>query len=142
MDRTGHASGPRHGSSDSSRNGACAGSDELSKGMQQKVQFILDRAHDPDLLILDERFSGLICDAQVMKDTVLDLRSRGKTILFSTTSWSRPKTVRAAVHHCAGAEAGGWRALGYQADTERTPSRDRVRRKPQVGRASVCRKSL
>src|SRR5947207_5192837 len=41
--------------------------------------------HDPDLLILDEPFSGLDpVNAQVIKDTVLDLRSRGKTILFST----------------------------------------------------------
>jgi len=48
--------------------------DELSKGL-----------HDPDLLILDEPFSGLDpVNAQVMKDTVLDMRRRGKTILFST----------------------------------------------------------
>src|SRR6266705_3239731 len=59
--------------------------DELSKGMQQKVQFISTVLHDPDLLILDEPFSGLDpVNAQVMKDTVLDLRRRGKTILFST----------------------------------------------------------
>ena len=59
--------------------------DELSKGMQQKVQFISTVLHDPDLLILDEPFSGLDpVNAQVMKDTVLELRSRGKTILFST----------------------------------------------------------
>src|SRR5216110_3375308 len=59
--------------------------DELSKGMQQKVQFISTVLHDPDLLILDEPFSGLDpVNAQVMKDTLLDLRSRGKTILFST----------------------------------------------------------
>src|SRR2546423_12103808 len=58
---------------------------DLSKGMQQKVQFISTVLHDPDLLILDEPFSGLDpVNAQVMKDTVLDLRSRGKTILFST----------------------------------------------------------
>src|SRR5213083_1689838 len=59
--------------------------DELSKGMQQKVQFISTVLHDPDLLILDEPFSGLDpVNAQVMKDTVLDLRSRDKTIIFST----------------------------------------------------------
>src|SRR2546427_1627582 len=59
--------------------------DELSKGMQQKVQFISTMLHDPDLLILDEPFSGLDpVNAQVMKDTVLDMRHRGKTILFST----------------------------------------------------------
>ena len=59
--------------------------DELSKGMQQKVQFISTMLHDPDLVVLDEPFSGLDpVNAQVMKDTVLELRSRGKTILFST----------------------------------------------------------
>src|SRR5207237_4239559 len=58
---------------------------DLSKGMQQKIQFISTVLHEPDLLILDEPFSGLDpINAQVMKDTVLDLRSRGKTILFST----------------------------------------------------------
>src|SRR5439155_21540122 len=59
--------------------------DELSKGMQQKVQFISTMLHDPDLLVLDEPFSGLDpVNAQVMKDAVLDLHRRGKTILFST----------------------------------------------------------
>src|SRR5947209_16785371 len=59
--------------------------DELSKGMQQKVQFISTVLHDPDLLVLDEPFSGLDpVNTQVMKDTVLDMRRRGKTILFST----------------------------------------------------------
>ena len=59
--------------------------DELSKGMQQKVQFISTVLHDPDLVILDEPFSGLDpVNTQVMKDVVLDLHSRGKTILFST----------------------------------------------------------
>src|SRR5256884_1464533 len=58
---------------------------ELSKGMQQKVQFISTMLHDPDLVILDEPFSGLDpVNAQVVKDTVLELRRRGKTILFST----------------------------------------------------------
>src|SRR5947209_18890930 len=53
--------------------------------MQQKVQFISTVLHDPDLLVLDEPFSGLDpVNTQVMKDTVLDLRRRGKTILFST----------------------------------------------------------
>ena len=59
--------------------------DELSKGMQQKVQFISTVLHDPDLVILDEPFSGLDpVNTQIMKDVVLDLHSRGKTILFST----------------------------------------------------------
>src|SRR6185312_843526 len=59
--------------------------DELSRGMQQKVQFIAALLHDPDLVILDEPFSGLDpINAQALKDTVLDLRRRGKTVVFST----------------------------------------------------------
>ena len=58
---------------------------ELSKGMQQKVQFISTVLHDPDLLIMDEAFSGLDpVNAEVLRNTVLELRRRGKTILFST----------------------------------------------------------
>ncbi|HYK10956.1 MAG TPA: ATP-binding cassette domain-containing protein [Gemmatimonadales bacterium] len=58
---------------------------ELSKGMQQKVQVISTLIHDPDLLVLDEPFSGLDpVNAQVLKDEVLDLKQRGKTILLST----------------------------------------------------------
>ena len=58
---------------------------DLSKGMQQKVQFISTVLHDPELLILDEAFSGLDpVNAEMLRNTVLDLRRRGKTILFST----------------------------------------------------------
>ncbi|HEY7686997.1 MAG TPA: ATP-binding cassette domain-containing protein [Gemmatimonadales bacterium] len=58
---------------------------DLSKGMQQKVQFISTVLHEPDLLILDEPFSGLDpVNSELMRNTVLDLRRRGKTILFST----------------------------------------------------------
>ena len=59
--------------------------DELSKGMQQKVQFITCLLHEPDLLILDEPFSGLDPVNQiVMKDIMSDLKSKGRTIVFST----------------------------------------------------------
>ena len=58
---------------------------DLSKGMQQKVQFISTILHDPELVVLDEPFSGLDpVNSQVLRDTVLDSRRRGKTILFST----------------------------------------------------------
>jgi ABC-2 type transport system ATP-binding protein len=59
--------------------------DELSRGMQQKVQFIGTLLHDPDLVILDEPFSGLDpINAQALKDTVVHLKKRGKTVIFST----------------------------------------------------------
>ena len=59
--------------------------DELSRGMQQKVQFIGTLLHDPDLVILDEPFSGLDpINAQALKDTIFDLKRRGKTVIFST----------------------------------------------------------
>jgi len=58
---------------------------ELSKGMQQKVQFITAVLHDPDLLILDEPFSGLDpINLELLKEIVLDLKRAGKTIIFST----------------------------------------------------------
>jgi ABC-2 type transport system ATP-binding protein len=58
---------------------------ELSKGMQQKVQFITAVLHDPDLLILDEPFSGLDpINVELLKEIVLDLKRAGKTIIFST----------------------------------------------------------
>jgi ABC-2 type transport system ATP-binding protein len=59
--------------------------EELSKGMQQKIQFIAALLHDPDLIIMDEPFSGLDpVNATLLMDTLLDLRKQGKAILFST----------------------------------------------------------
>jgi ABC-2 type transport system ATP-binding protein len=60
-------------------------SSELSKGMQQKIQFIAAVMHDPDLLILDEPFSGLDpVNVDLLQDLVLELKAAGKTIIFST----------------------------------------------------------
>jgi ABC-2 type transport system ATP-binding protein len=59
--------------------------ESLSKGMQQKVQFVAAVIHEPDLLVLDEPFSGLDpINADVLRDIVREQRGRGKTILFST----------------------------------------------------------
>ena len=59
--------------------------EELSKGMQQKIQFIAALIHDPDLIIMDEPFSGLDpVNATLLQDTLLELKAAGKTILFST----------------------------------------------------------
>jgi ABC-2 type transport system ATP-binding protein len=59
--------------------------EELSKGMQQKIQFIAALLHDPELIIMDEPFSGLDpVNAALLMDTLVDLRRQGRTILFST----------------------------------------------------------
>ncbi len=59
--------------------------EELSKGMQQKVQFIATIMHDPELVILDEPFSGLDpINVNLIKDIMLDIKAKGKTIIFST----------------------------------------------------------
>ena len=59
--------------------------EELSKGMQQKIQFIATVVHDPQLIILDEPFSGLDpINANLIKDEIYELAQRGKQILFST----------------------------------------------------------
>lgn len=58
---------------------------DLSKGMQQKVQFAGALQHDPELVILDEPFSGLDpVNSQVMKEVVVDVARSGRTVLFST----------------------------------------------------------
>ena len=59
--------------------------EELSKGMQQKVQFITTVIHDPELLIFDEPFSGFDpVNAELLKNEILELKNKGKTIIFST----------------------------------------------------------
>ncbi|HKD44640.1 MAG TPA: ATP-binding cassette domain-containing protein [Candidatus Angelobacter sp.] len=59
--------------------------EELSKGMQQKIQFIAALMHDPDFIIMDEPFSGLDpVNTVLLKDVLLELKGKGKTILFST----------------------------------------------------------
>jgi len=58
---------------------------DLSKGMQQKVQFIVTILHDPDLMIIDEPFSGLDpVNRRVIKDLLMDFRQRGGSIVMST----------------------------------------------------------
>ncbi len=59
--------------------------DELSKGNQQKVQFIAAIVHDPEVLIMDEPFSGLDpVNSSIMREAFLEMRGRGKTLVFST----------------------------------------------------------
>ena len=60
--------------------------EDLSKGMQQKVQFIATVLHEPKLIILDEPFSGFDpINANLIKDEILELREKGSTIIFSTS---------------------------------------------------------
>ncbi|ADR22404.1 ABC transporter ATP-binding protein [Marivirga tractuosa] len=59
--------------------------EDLSKGMQQKVQFVSTVMHEPELIILDEPFSGFDpINANLIKDEILSLREKGSTIIFST----------------------------------------------------------
>jgi len=58
---------------------------DLSKGMQQKVQFVSTVLHEPDLIILDEPFSGFDpINANLIRDEILELKQKGSTIIFST----------------------------------------------------------
>lgn len=59
--------------------------EELSKGMQQKIQFVTTVLHEPRLLIFDEPFSGFDpINASLLKDEILNLRDKGATVIFST----------------------------------------------------------
>jgi ABC-2 type transport system ATP-binding protein len=59
--------------------------DELSKGMQQKVQFVSTITHDPKLIVLDEPFTGLDpVNTEMMKNEIINLKNNGATIIFST----------------------------------------------------------
>ncbi|WP_068776855.1 ABC transporter ATP-binding protein [Paenibacillus sp. FJAT-26967] len=59
--------------------------EELSKGNQQKIQFIASVLHDPEVIIMDETFSGLDpVNVELLKSTVKELRDKGKAILFSS----------------------------------------------------------
>lgn len=68
--------------------------EELSKGMAQKVQFIITVLHNPKLLIFDEPFSGFDpINAKLLKDEILELRKNGSTIIFSTHNMSSVETL-------------------------------------------------
>lgn len=59
--------------------------EDLSKGMQQKIQFITSLLHEPDLIIMDEPFSGLDpVNGILLQNTLMELRDEGRTVLFST----------------------------------------------------------
>lgn len=73
--------------------------EDLSKGMQQKVQFVATVLHEPDLIILDEPFSGFDpVNTQVIQNEILELNERGATIIYST---HRMESVEALCDHIA-----------------------------------------
>lgn len=68
--------------------------EELSKGMQQKIQFITTVLHEPQLLILDEPFSGFDpINTKIIKEEILRLRKEGATIIFSTHNMSSVEEI-------------------------------------------------
>ncbi len=68
--------------------------EELSKGMAQKVQFIITVLHEPELLIFDEPFSGFDpINANLLKEEILGLRQRGATVIFSTHNMSSVEEI-------------------------------------------------
>ncbi len=73
--------------------------EDLSKGMQQKVQFVATVLHEPELIILDEPFSGFDpVNAEVIKNEILELNKKGSTIIFST---HRMESVEELCDHIA-----------------------------------------
>jgi ABC-2 type transport system ATP-binding protein len=71
---------------------------DLSKGMQQKVQFATALIHEPELVILDEPWSGLDpINADVLRDTVEEIRAAGRTVIFSTHGMEQAEKVVDAV---------------------------------------------
>jgi ABC-2 type transport system ATP-binding protein len=67
---------------------------DLSKGMQQKVQFATALIHEPELVILDEPWSGLDpINAEVLRDAVDEVRASGRTVLFSTHQMEQAEKV-------------------------------------------------
>ena len=102
---------------------------DLSKGMQQKVQFAAALIHEPEIVILDEPWSGLDpINADVLREVVDEIRAAGRTVLFSTHQMEQAEKVVDAVCIIArgkkvidgklrdikrGMEAAGWIGLGY-----------------------------
>jgi ABC-2 type transport system ATP-binding protein len=77
----------------------------LSKGMQQKVQFVTTVVHAPDLLILDEPHSGLDpVNQEVLRDTILQARDEGRTVIFSTHNMEQAEQMCEHVCIIAGGE--------------------------------------
>ncbi len=107
---------------------------DLSKGMQQKVQFAAALIHEPEIVILDEPWSGLDpINSEVLRDTVKEIRDAGRTVLFSTHQMEQAEKVVDSVCIIARGKKildgnlrdikrswqnAGWIALGYGDDAK------------------------
>ncbi|MDH4333799.1 MAG: ATP-binding cassette domain-containing protein [Chloroflexota bacterium] len=99
--------------------------EELSKGNQQKIQFIAAILHDPEVLIMDEPFSGLDpVNVQLLKEAFLEMRDRGKTLIFST---HQMETVEELCESIAIVDAGRVVVSGTVRDVKRAMGRQVVR---------------
>ena len=99
--------------------------EELSKGNQQKIQFIAAIIHDPAVLIMDEPFSGLDpVNVQLLKEAFLEMRDRGKTLIFST---HQMETVEELCESIAIIDAGRVVVSGTVRDVKRGMGRQVVR---------------
>jgi ABC-2 type transport system ATP-binding protein len=135
---------------------------DLSKGMQQKVQFATALLHEPELVILDEPWSGLDpINAEVLREVVAEIRSSGRTVLFSTHQMEQAEKIVDAVCIIARGKkvldgklraikkswaAEGWIALAYADDASRekahAPLTDKAliaeERPPHPGEVADC----
>ncbi len=99
--------------------------DELSKGNQQKVQFIASIVHDPAVLIMDEPFSGLDpVNSSILRAAFLEMRARGKTLIFST---HQMETVEALCESIVIVDRGRVVVGGALRDVKRASGRQVVR---------------
>ncbi len=135
---------------------------DLSKGMQQKVQFATALLHEPELVILDEPWSGLDpINAEVLREVVGEIRASGRTVLFSTHQMEQAEKIVDAVCIIARGKkildgklreikkswaAEGWIALAYADDASREqahaplsdPALVAEQRPPHPGEVADC----
>ena len=99
--------------------------EELSKGNQQKIQFIAAILHDPEVLIMDEPFTGLDpVNVRLLKEAFLEMRDRGKTLIFST---HQMETVEELCESIAIVDRGRVVVSGAVRDVKRAMGRQVVR---------------
>ena len=97
--------------------------EELSKGMQQKIQFITTVLHEPELLIFDEPFSGFDpINANLLKQEILELKKKGSTIIFSTHNMGSVEELCddiTLIHRSQNILSGSMKEIksGYKSDT-------------------------